>query len=69
MLAVYCNAQGLTVQKSEIPQADSGSGLPNERDLGDGQVIGFYHGSVMYAELTREQQRTKHLEKKWYKQL
>lgn len=55
---VYC-AGDLTVRKSEISHAYSGSDLFNHQAFRKVEVPGFYHQSLVYTYLTGERHRMK----------
>lgn len=53
-LALDTSARGITVKKSVTSHSDASLDLIFTRTIGKYDVVGYYYGSLVYAELTKE---------------
>lgn len=52
-LSEHCAGAGVTLKESLIQQQQADLGVFAVRRLGQGKVVGFYYGSMVYAHLCR----------------
>lgn len=58
-LTLSASAQRISMEKSTMLHPDAGLGLFASRELIEGEVIGYYYGSVVNSNLTKERQTKK----------
>lgn len=51
VLVVDYEAAGIFLKRSAIPQEHAGHRAPVGRSVGNGEVLGYFHGSLMYSDL------------------
>ena len=59
LLSAECSAMGVLVQRSNIKHASAGLGVFADKNLGEGQLVGWYYGSLVYSDLSGLPQKYK----------